>query len=209
MLPPIEPLRPKLARTVPRGREWVYELKLDGFRGTLYMEGGQGRFVSKTKRDMPRFRDLANALARELRVSDAILDGEIIVMGEGGPDFRALMFNRGVICYAAFDLLRLDGRDLRALPLWRRKRALHKLTAKTSIGYVEDTDDPRLFESVTRMDLEGIVAKRRADPYLPETEWVKIKHSGYSQSVNRWELFEGRRYRGSRPRSSGAANSGR
>ena len=193
MLPSIEPLRPKLSKAVPRGKEWLYELKLDGFRGTLYVEGNSGRFVSKTRRDMPRFRDLANALARELRVRDAILDGEIIVMGEAGPDFRALMYNRGAVRYAAFDLLRLDGRDLRALPLWRRKRALQKLIAKTSIGYVEDTDDPRLFESVTKMDLEGIVAKRRTDPYLPETEWLKIKHGAYSQNAGRWEMFDRRR----------------
>jgi bifunctional non-homologous end joining protein LigD len=193
MLPPIDPLRPRLSRTVPRGREWLYELKLDGFRGTLYLENGYGRFISKTKRDMPRFRDLANALAKELRVGDAILDGEIIVMGDAGPDFKALMFNRGAVRYAAFDLLRLDGHDLRALPLWRRKRALQKLTSKTSIGYVEAIDDPRLFDSVTRMDLEGIVAKRRSDPYAPEIEWLKIKHAAYSQNVGRWELFERRR----------------
>lgn len=193
MLPPIEPLRPKLSRTVPRGREWLYELKLDGFRGTLYLENGTGRFSSKTKRDMPRFRDLAGALARELRVRDAILDGEIIVMGDAGPDFRALMFNRGTVRYAAFDLLRLDGRDLCAQPLWRRKRALQKLTASTSIGYVEDTDDPRLFDSVRTMDLEGIIAKRRSDPYAPDIEWVKVKHSAYSQNIGRWELFDRRR----------------
>jgi bifunctional non-homologous end joining protein LigD len=190
MLPLIDPLRPDRARAVPRGREWLYELKLDGFRGMLYVEQGHGRFRSKTGRWMPRFHDLADALARQLGVRDAILDGEIIVMGKEGPDFKALMRNRGVIAYAAFDLLWRNGRDLRALPLWRRKKALQALIEASPVGYVEHCHDPQLFESAVRMDLEGIVAKRRSDPYAPETEWLKIKHKGYSQMEGRWELFE-------------------
>ena len=189
MLPLIDPLRPERTKTVPRGREWLYEVKLDGFRGMLYVEQGRGRFLSKTSRWMPRFRDLADALARRLGVRDAILDGEIIVMGREGPDFKALMRNRGEAAYAAFDLLWRDGRDLRAQPLWRRKKTLRTLIEASPIGYVEHVEDPHLYESAVRMDLEGIVAKRRADPYAPATEWLKIKHSGYSQMEGRWEMF--------------------
>ncbi len=197
MLPRIEPLRPALSREIPRGRLWLYELKLDGFRGTLYVEENRGRFFSKTKKPMARFGALADALARELRVRDAILDGEIVVMGERGPDFNALMFHRGQPQLVAFDLLWLNGRDLRPLPLWRRKRALKKLIAgsASSVGYVEHTRDPRLFDSVVKMDLEGIVAKRRSDSYAPGTEWLKIKHRQYSQVIGRWELFDGKRRR--------------
>ena len=189
MLPLIDPLRPERTRAVPCGREWLYEVKLDGFRGMLYVEQGRGRFLSKTSRWMPRFDDLANALARRLGVRDAILDGEIIVMGSGGPDFKALMFNRRAAAYAAFDLLWRNGRDLRAQPLWRRKKTLRALIKGSPIGYVEHVEDPQLYESAVRMDLEGIVAKRRSDPYAPATEWLKIKHSGYSQMQGRWELF--------------------
>ncbi|HEX9985242.1 MAG TPA: hypothetical protein VGF69_18435 [Thermoanaerobaculia bacterium] len=188
-LPRIVPLRPVLARVVPRGREWVYEPKLDGFRGMLYVEKGRGRFYSKTRNSMARFRDLAEALARGMAGRDAILDGEIVVMGEGGPDFAALMGNRGRPAYAAFDLLWLDGRDLRDVPFWRRKRMLRKLAAGSAISYVEHTDDPRLFDAALTMDLEGIIAKRRSDPYAPETEWVKIKNRDYSQNEGRSELF--------------------
>ena len=193
MLPEIDPILPKLVRDVPRGRDWLYELKLDGFRGTLYVEAGRGRFRSKTKNTMRRFDDLANAIAKELRVQDAILDGEIVVIGEGGPKFHALMMNRQPASYVAFDLLWLDGRDLRARPLWRRTRALEKLVSGTRIGYVEHSDDPLLMDAVVRMDLEGIVAKRRADPYSPQTEWQKIKHTEYSQKEGRAELFHRRR----------------
>jgi ATP-dependent DNA ligase len=57
---------------------------------------------------------------------------------------------------------------------------------------VEDWRDPRLFDSTVELDLEGIVAKRRSDPYAAGTEWFKIKHRDYSQMQNRWELFIGR-----------------
>ena len=154
---------------------------------------GRGRFLSKTKKTMRRFDELANAIAKELRVQDAILDGEIVVMGEGGPKFYALMMNREPASYVAFDLLWLDGRDLRPLPLWRRKRALEKLVSGTRVGYVEHSDDPLLIDAVVRMDLEGIVAKRRADPYSPQTEWLKIKHAEYSQKEGRADLFHRRR----------------
>ena len=175
--------------TVPIGREWVYELKLDGFRGMLEIQERTAHFTSKTSKLMRRFDPLAMRLARALNVRSAILDGEILVMGESGPDFRALFFNRREPSYAAFDILWLNGRDLRPLPLWRRKKMLHKLVAKTPVGYVDHVDDPSLYTVVAQRDLEGIVAKRRSDPYGLETRWLKVKHTGYSQMERRWELF--------------------
>ena len=192
-LPRIDPVRPLLAREVPRGREWVYELKLDGFRGVLYVENGSGRFLSKTSRPLKRFQELADSLAAALPVENAILDGEVIVMGEAGPDFYALMFNRGRAQYAAFDLLWLNGRDLRPLPYWRRRRALALAVRGTPIGLVESVADPALFDVAAQMDLEGVVAKRRSDAYGAGTPWIKVKHRGYSQMQGRWELFAARR----------------
>ena len=192
-LPLIEPIRPVKRNTVPVGKGWLYELKLDGFRGVLSIENGRGSFTSKTSKPMPRFQELADALARALPAKSAILDGEIVVMSGQGPDFYALMFHRGQPAYAAFDLLYLDGRDLRELPLWRRKRMLRKLIANTPIAYVEHVEDPALYAAAAARDLEGIVAKRRGDPYGSATEWVKVKHPGYSQMEGRWELFDKRR----------------
>jgi bifunctional non-homologous end joining protein LigD len=189
----VEPVLPILSRAVPVGREWTYELKLDGFRGTLYLERGTGRFLSKNKRPLRRFGDLASSLARALPKAEAIFDGEVVVMGEAGPQFYTLLFGRGTPQYAAFDLLWLDGEDLRPLPLWKRRRALAKLVKNTPVGLVESTDDPRLFDVTAEMDLEGIVAKRRADPYAAETRWVKVKHRAYSQMLGRWEYFQPRR----------------
>jgi bifunctional non-homologous end joining protein LigD len=180
-------------KSVPVGKGWLYELKLDGFRGVLTIDGGRGSFTSKTSKPMPRFQELADALARVLPAKSAILDGEIVVMTGDGPDFNALFFRRGKPAYAAFDLLYLDGRDLRELPLWRRKRMLQKLVARTPVAYVDHVEDPGLFAAAAARDLEGIVAKRRGDPYGSATEWVKIKHPGYTQMQGRWELFDRRR----------------
>lgn len=193
MLPKIEPIRPVLSKLVPVGREWLYEPKLDGFRGVLFIEAGRGSFLSKMKKPMPRFRDLADQLARTMRVRDAIFDGEIVVMRDRGVDFDALFWSRGEPFYAAFDLLWLDGVDLRPLPLHRRKSRLRTITRRGPIGYVEAMREPGLFDATVRLDLEGIVAKRRGDPYTPETEWVKVKHRGYTQVEGRAELFRGRR----------------
>lgn len=193
MLPQIDPILPKLVRDMPRGQDWLYELKLDGFRGTLYVEDLRGRFLSKTKKPMRRFDSLAKAIAKEFRVRDVILDGEIVVMSDGRPDFYSLMTNRKPASYVAFDVLWMNGRDLRALPLRRRKRELEKLVRNSQVQTVEGMNDFRLIEAVTQMELEGIVAKRATDPYAMTTEWLKIKHAGYSQKEGRADLFHRRR----------------
>jgi bifunctional non-homologous end joining protein LigD len=193
MLPKIQPLRPIRSRVVPVGREWLYEPKLDGFRGVLMVDGEAAWFTSKNGHKMRRFDDLAAELRRSLDVRDAILDGEILVIRNGWPDFNALFFRRGRPSYAAFDLLWLNGRDLRALPLWRRKRRLRALVSGSSVGLVESVNEPALFSVAVEHDLEGIVAKRRSDPYAAETEWIKVKHSGYTQMQGRWELFDKKR----------------
>jgi bifunctional non-homologous end joining protein LigD len=187
-------MRPVKKPAVPAGSGWLYELKLDGFRGILSVENGRGSFTSKTSKPLKRFDDLAARLAAALPVKNAILDGEIIVMGDEGPDFYALMLRRGEPAYAAFDLLWLNGRDLRSHALWRRKKTLNRLVADSPIGFVDHVESPELFSVVVQKDLEGIVAKRKSDPYAPDTLWVKVKHSGYSQNVGRWQLFDrGRR----------------
>jgi bifunctional non-homologous end joining protein LigD len=195
VLPKIDPIIPVLSRTVPAGREWLYEAKLDGFRGVLSIENGRGSFLSKSKRPMPRFKELADLLARSMRLDDAIFDGEIVVMTDTGPDFHALFAARGEPAYAAFDLLWLNGTDLRPLPFHKRKRQLRKVTRKGPIAYVEALRDPTLFDAAVRLDIEGIVAKRRGDPYGEETQWLKVKHGDYTQSVGRAELFRWMRRR--------------
>src|SRR4051794_8073031 len=104
----IDPIYPTLSREIPVGRDWRYELKLDGFRGVLYIENGRGEFRSKTSRSMPRFESLAGGIAKALKLKSAIFDGEIVVLRDRRPDFASLMYHRGRPEYAAFDLLWLD-----------------------------------------------------------------------------------------------------
>lgn len=189
-LPEVRPVLAVLAREVPQGREWRYEVKLDGFRGTLYIEKGGALFRSKTGRIMRRFQSLADELAKKMNVPSAIFDGEIIAVQNSSVDFKALMRARTRPQFVAFDLLWLDGVDLRQLRYLDRKRRLGALLRRQKgIGYVDAYDDPSLFERARQLDLEGIVAKRTYDSYDASALWLKIKHGGYTQMEGRHELF--------------------
>jgi bifunctional non-homologous end joining protein LigD len=101
------------------------------------------------------------------------------------------MWRRGEPRYAAFDLMWLDGRDLRQKPLIERKELLRKLIPESHshLMYVDHVDDYKgFFETVCERDLEGIICKPRMSPY-PFT-WIKVKNPAYSQEVGRQELFE-------------------
>lgn len=189
----MEPVKPKRRDRLPVGADWRYEIKLDGFRGLLHVEDGRGYFLSKNVNRMERFQSLADTLAAVLKVKSAILDGEIIAVRQERVDFYALMFGRGRPQYAAFDLLWLNGRDLRGQAYRSRRAALRELPGRQdAIGYVDNYLTPELLEAAIRLDMEGVVAKRESDLYGPENEWVKVKHPSYTQMAGRWELFKRR-----------------
>jgi len=176
---------------------WLFEPKYDGFRGLLYVSPRNCWFRSKRGNTMSRFQGLAEQVRDELRVRLAILDGEIVSLDEEGRHiFRRMLAGRGHLHYAAFDLLWLNGKDLRALPLTRRKQQLGRLVPVATpvlsrIFSVEECGCD-LLGAAERLDLEGIVAKRKADPYGAETTWFKIKNRAYTQATGRWELFQKR-----------------
>src|SRR5262245_34746165 len=96
---------------------WIFEPKLDGFRTLAYVEAGACRLVSRNWNAFQTFEPLAQAIAQELAGRSAILDGEIVHPGpDGRPMFYELMRRRGPFCFYAFDLLWLDGLDLRERP---------------------------------------------------------------------------------------------
>jgi bifunctional non-homologous end joining protein LigD len=109
------------------------------------------------------------------------------------------MRRRGPFCFYAFDLLWLDGSDLRQQPLLERKRALRKLLPlkPRAVRYVEHVaSGTKLFRAICELDMEGIVAKQANARYTPEaTTWVKIKNRAYSQAVGRSDFFDRRRAR--------------
>ncbi len=129
--------------------EWLFEIKWDGYRAVAFMRGGQVRLVSRTQNDLTsQFRDLGS-LPEFVKADSAILDGEIVALDEEGrpsfslmqqrtgfqPGKRRLPGREGVrVVYYAFDLLYLDGVDLRRVPLERRKQLLQEII-KTERGY--------------------------------------------------------------------------
>jgi ATP-dependent DNA ligase len=145
------------------------------------------------------FDDLAQWIGENLRVESAILDGEIACVDEyGRPMFQDLLFRRRECVYFAFDVLFLNGEDVRELPLIERKARLKKLSSKkrSRILYVKDIEarGRELFQKACELDLEGIVAKRKESRYRvteqPSRDWIKIKNPVYSQAEGRGEMFD-------------------
>jgi len=192
MLPQISP-SPLTSLKEPIGHpNWIYELKHDGFRGILYVDRDQACLVSRNGNKFRRFDPLLKQVLRSLNGKRAILDGEIVVLDEKGrSNFDDLMAHRGEPCYYAFDLMWLNGVDLRSRPLLDRKRRLRWLIPPNDshLSYLEhlDGDGQRFFELVCEHDLEGIVCKPKTSPY-PFT-WIKVKNPNYSQAVGRREWF--------------------
>lgn len=146
--------------------------------------------------DFKSFPVLNDAIATEIKARSAVLDGEIVCLDDDGkPQFRDLLFRRGEPRFIAFDLLWCGGEDLRYVPLIERKQQLRSVMPQSGerllyCDYIEQ-DGERLFRLACEHDLEGIVAKRKFDPYLPEpASWLKIRNQNYSQWVGREELFQ-------------------
>ena len=193
-LPLVEPIVPALYRNAFDDPAWLFEPKYDGFRGLLYLTGRQCLFRSKRGHVLKQFEHLCYWVREKLRVKEAILDGEVVALdSEGRQDFPGLLARRGNLHYAAFDVLWLNGKELRGLPLTRRKHALERVIPATttvlSRVFAVEGRGRDLFAAAERLDLEGIVAKRKADAYGSDTVWYKIKNRAYTQMEGRGELF--------------------
>jgi bifunctional non-homologous end joining protein LigD len=183
----IEPCRPALREKAPSGGRWIHEIKFDGYRAQAHLRNGQPAVYTRAGYDWTlRFQPIADALAT-LPATDLILDGEAVVADSRGvPDFgllhAALAAGRQErLLYYAFDLLYLDGFDLRGARLAERKHVLAELLAGASerILYAEhlEGDGPEIHERACAMGLEGIISKQQDAPYRSErTEsWIKVK----------------------------------
>lgn len=180
--------------------DFLFELKHDGFRSLAFIESGGCQLVSRNGHSFTKFGDLCASIAESVRAKNAVLDGEIVCLDSTGRSvFNDLLFRRGEDCYFyAFDLLFTDVEDIRILPLIDRKRQLRKLIPRKPSRLLYTNHIERrgceLFESVCRMDLEGIVAKRKDSRYRvtekPSPHWIKIKNPNYSQAEGRQEMFE-------------------
>jgi bifunctional non-homologous end joining protein LigD len=196
-------LRPMVLTSLPApfsDPEWLFEVKFDGFRSLCYITEGNVRLVSRKGHTYKSFRNLCDCMASDVPAEDAILDGEIVCLDDRGySQFNTLMYRRAEPCFYAFDLLCLNGEDLREYPLIERKRELQKIIPKdptSRVLYVEHIEErgEDLFSLTVDHDLEGIVAKWKNGAYrdVPRTSWVKVKNRHYSQIVGRDKLFERR-----------------
>jgi bifunctional non-homologous end joining protein LigD len=197
--PNLRPMRLSRRREPFNSPDWLFEIKHDGFRALAFIEGGQCQLVSRNGNVFRRFAELAQNIVSMLRATEAVLDGEIVCVDESGRTiFNDLLFGRSECRFFAFDLLWLDGEDLRELPLMDRKRRLRRLIGRrrSLIHYVDhiETHGCGMLREACRMDLEGIVAKRSNSLYRatekPSPQWVKIKNPTYSQAEGRQEMFE-------------------
>jgi len=108
--------------------DWIFEVKHDGFRALAYVVEGHCRLLSRRNHAYKSFGTLCESIAADLKVTDAVLDGEIVCLSQDGrSQFGRLMHRRGDPHLYAFDLLWLNGEDLREWPLLDRKRALRKI----------------------------------------------------------------------------------
>jgi len=148
------------------------------------------RMLSKNGNRLTRFERLLDALP-----VGCVFDGEIVALDDGGrPVFNDLMFGRRAPTYVAFDVLIADGQDVRAMPLKDRRAMLAKIVRRDRMQSSEPVigEGKAAFKLACDLDLEGIVAKRLADPYGPRTKWWKVLNPSYSQKKGRADLFEHR-----------------
>lgn len=199
----IVPAAPKLRAIPPLGSNWIHEIKFDGWRLQVHFHSKAVQFLSRTGKDITdRFRDIAGQFGR-IAADDCVLDCEIVALDEEGRcDFAALHSRRSTaaLCVRAFDLLALNGVDLRPLPLVTRRTRLRELVSKSRVRpllYSESFTDPvGLLEEAERLGLEGIVSKDKTHAYISGSRcrWVKVKTFAWREAnAGRSKLFENRR----------------
>ena len=179
---------------LPEGQQWLYEVKWDGYRALAYKERGTVRLLSRKGNDLTRdYPEVAEAVTG-IRAKTAVLDGEIVALDDQGrPSFQMLQHratlgkNRRVVYYA-FDLLNLNGRDLRSLPLEERKNRLADVVQGSAVLLSATLEGPPdiLIEEVSRLGLEGIIAKRKDSTYETGKRsgaWQKFKVNNEQEFV--------------------------
>lgn len=185
----IEPQLPRLVTQVPAGGEWIHEMKLDGYRMQAHLKDDMAKFFTRRGLNWSKkFPTLLKGI-ETLPVRDAIFDGEIVAFDEKGrTDFQALQNSlkgkgEGDLQYYIFDLLYLNGSDLRRRPLEERKKTLQDLLkdSPTNIIYSEDIKEngQEFYKVSCEHELEGIVSKLKDSSYVSGRSdiWAKTKCS--------------------------------
>jgi len=181
----IPPCLPTKAQEPPSGPLWWHEIKHDGFRITAHKSGDRVRLYSRPGNDLTyRFPLIVESLAR-LRSRSCIIDGEAVVCDENGvPSFDRIRYRRhdAAVFLYAFDLIEVNGDDLRREQLDTRKATLASVLRRAALGlrfneHIE-ADGPTVFAHACKMSLEGIVSKRKDSPCRSgrSPDWLKMKN---------------------------------
>jgi len=192
----IEPMKARLVNDLPKGDDWVYELKFDGVRALAIKGGKDIQLISRTAKDFTaKFPEVVEAL-QNLPCKEVVLDGEIAALDEQGRSSfqllqaRELSGQRPPIFYYVFDIIQLDGKDLTGVPLLKRKAM-----AKTLLANLPDTvrlsasiqaDSKRVLKEMKSRGLEGVIAKRKGSKYeiaRRSGAWVKFKWTTQQEFV--------------------------
>jgi bifunctional non-homologous end joining protein LigD len=182
----LEPQRATLASSLPTGGDWIIESKLDGYRMLARVDKGRARLFTSGGQDWTKKLKSLAAQVEQLPVSSGWLDGEIVVLKEGLPDFGVLQNaidggGNQEIVYFLFDLPFFDGKDLTNVPLWSRRLLLSQLLKNEvdRIRFSQDFDAPvaQIFEAAAGLGLEGLMLKRRDAKYESgrTQNWLKAK----------------------------------
>lgn len=207
----IEPALATSADKMPSGGRWVHEIKFDGYRVQVHLRDAAVKVFTRRGNDWTnRFRKIA-VDAWHISVGSAIIDGEVVVpASDGTTDFSVLqneLKGRSTkIVMVAFDLLYLNGYDLRRLPLFERKALLKKAIDKTDIQFSEsfEVDGREMYKHACKAGLEGVVSKVRDSRYPTgrSNHWVKVTCAqretlpiaGFALDGKKWDgIYVGRR----------------
>jgi bifunctional non-homologous end joining protein LigD len=181
-------MKARLVNQPPTAGDWFYELKFDGFRTVAIKEGNKVSLMSRNKNELrSRFPEIAGAM-KEFPAEECVIDGEVVALDpEGRSSFQLLQGiemdgHESPIRFYIFDILQLDGRDLKGLPLRQRKEVLATLCQDVSepIRYSGEVQGNvrSLLEEVKRRGLEGVIGKLRNSVYEPGRRsgiWIKLK----------------------------------
>jgi bifunctional non-homologous end joining protein LigD len=207
----IEPALATSVEKVPSGERWIHEIKFDGYRVQVHLANEAVKIFTRRGHDWTdRFKKVAHD-AWHIKAGSAIIDGEIVVpAADGTTDFSVLQNElKGSsknIVLVAFDLLYLNGRDIRKEPLVRRKAELQKIIAGTDVQFSEsfEIEGRELFAHACKLGLEGVVSKVRDSAYASGrgNNWVKktcaqretLTIAGFALDEGKWDgIYLGRR----------------
>jgi bifunctional non-homologous end joining protein LigD len=195
-LPPepefIEPMAAKEVDVLPDDGDWVYEIKLDGYRALGVKHGNNARLISRNHKSLAKDFPSVTAALQTINAGTAMLDGEVVALGpDGKPSFQLLQNSKSTasaLVYYAFDLLNFEGKDWRKRPLEERKAKLAQIVAGSDVRLSVGFDGPanKILAGVKEMELEGVIAKRRDSVYQSGERtgaWVKYKLSPEQEFV--------------------------